>query len=71
MSDQQTQEPIRISVEAAKEHYDKGIVTILDVIDTDAYNQFSYQIKGAVRINPEDIPDEFTRLPRDRSVLAY
>ena len=71
MSDKQTNEPIRVSVEAAKEHYDKGNVTILDVIDTDVYNQFSYQIRGAVRINPEDIPDEFTRLPRDRAVVAY
>lgn len=71
MGEKQNQEPIRISVEASKEHYDKGNVTILDVIDTDAYNQFSYQIKGAVRINPEVIPAEFTRLPKDRAVLAY
>ena len=71
MSDQQTQEPIRMKLEDAKAHYDKENVTVLDVIDTDAYNQFSYQIAGAVRINPEDIPDEYTRLPRDRAVLAY
>ena len=71
MSNKQAQEPIRISVSDAKERYEKGNVSILDVIDTDAYNQFSYQIKGAVRINPEDIPDEFARLPRDRAVLAY
>ena len=71
MSNKQAQEPIRISVEAARERYGKGNVTILDVIDTDSYNHFPYQIKGAVRINPEDIPDEFARLPRDRAVLAY
>lgn len=71
MANQQTPEPIRISIEDAKKRYDKGNVTILDVVDTDAYNQFSYQIKGAMRINPEDVPDEFTRLPRDRAVFAY
>lgn len=71
MGDKQTQETIRISITEAKKRYDKGNVSILDVIDTDAYNQFSYQIKGAVRIKPEDITDEFTRLPRDRSVLGY
>ena len=44
---------------------------MLDVIDTDSYNQFSYQIEGAVRIKPENIRDEFTRLAKDRPVLAY
>ncbi|HEY5572219.1 MAG TPA: rhodanese-like domain-containing protein [Anaerolineales bacterium] len=71
MSDQQTQEPIRISVADAKKRYDEGNVSILDVIDTDSYNQFSYQIEGAVRIKPENIRDEFTRLAKDRPVLAY
>ena len=71
MADKQTQEPVRVKLEDAKGRYDQGNVTLLDVIDTDAYNQFSYQIKGAVRINPEDIPDEFSRLPKDRAVLAY
>ena len=71
MGDQQTREPIRITLEDAKERYDKGSVTVLDVIDTPAYNQFSYQIQGAVRISPENIPDEFIRLPKDRAVLAY
>ena len=71
MSDQQTQEPIRISVADAKKRYDEGNVAMLDVIDTDSYNQFSYQIEGAVRIKPEDIRDEFAHLPKDRAVLAY
>lgn len=71
MNDQQTREPVRISVEDAKERYDVGNVTILDVIDSDVYNKFTYQIKSAVRITPEDIPDEYTRLPRDRAIFAY
>lgn len=71
MGDQQSQEPIRISIADAKKRYDEGNVSMLDVIDTDAYNQFSYQIKGAVRISPEDIRDEYTSLSKDRTVLAY
>jgi rhodanese-related sulfurtransferase len=65
------QEPIRISLEEARDRYEKGNVTVLDVVDTESYSQFSYQIKGAIRINPEDIADEYSRLPQDKSVLTY
>jgi rhodanese-related sulfurtransferase len=71
MGEGQKNGPIRIAVDKAKELYDQGNVTILDVVDTDTYNKFSYKIKGAVRINPEDIADEYTQLPQDRTVLAY
>jgi len=63
--------PLRTSLLDAKERYDQGDVTILDVVDTDSYAQLSYQIKDAVRINPEDIADEYERLPQDKSVLTY
>jgi rhodanese-related sulfurtransferase len=65
------QEPIRISLEEARDRYEKGNVTVLDVVDTESYSQFSYQIKRAIRINPEDIADEYSRLPQDKSVLTY
>jgi rhodanese-related sulfurtransferase len=71
MTDQNTHKPIRISIEDARERYEKGEATVLDVVDTDAYQRFPYKIQGAVRINPEDVPDEFSRLPKDRSVLTY
>jgi rhodanese-related sulfurtransferase len=71
MGNQPTHEPIRISIEDAKQRYDKGNTTVLDVVDAQAYHQFSYQIRDAVRIKPEEVPDEFQSLPQDRSVLTY
>lgn len=71
MSEGQKKGPIRIAADKAKQLYDQGNATILDVVDTDKYNKLSYKIKGAVRINPEDIADEYTQLPQDRTVLAY
>lgn len=63
--------PIRISRQEAKERYDQGGVTILDVVDPGSYEELDYQIKGAVRIDPREIDEAYTRLPKDRSVLAY
>lgn len=71
MSDRARREPVRISLEEAKKRFDRGDVTILDVVDTPNYDEFDYQIKGAVRIRPEDIADQYERLPTDKAVLAY
>lgn len=71
MNDNRKREPIRISVDEAKTRYDESDVTILDVVDPGTYEELAYQIKGAIRIDPRDIPDEFERLPQDRAVLAY
>jgi rhodanese-related sulfurtransferase len=71
MSDKKNQNRIRVSVQETKKRVDEGDVTILDVIDTHSYDQYSYQIENAVRINPEDIEDDFTRLPKDKAVYAY
>lgn len=62
---------IRISPEEAKAQYDEGDVTVLDVVDTHVYERFSYQVKGAVRIDPEEISDAYERLPKDLAVLTY
>ena len=64
-------EPIRVSLEEAKEAYDRGGVTILDAVDTGTYEELSYKIEGAVRIAPEDIREEYESLPRDKAVYAY
>ena len=64
-------EPIRISVEEAKELKDEENATILDVVDPDTYEEVSYRIEDAVRIDPRDIRDEFEQLPKERTVLAY
>ena len=71
MSDGQKNGPIRITLEKAKELYDQEDVTILDVVDTESYAEFSYKIKGAIRIDPENIADEYAQLPKDQHVLAY
>ena len=64
-------EPIRVSLEEAKEAYDEGDVTILDAVDTGTYEELSYKIEGAVRIAPEDIGEEYDSLPKNKAVYAY
>ena len=64
-------EPIRVSLEEAKEAYDEGDVTVLDAVDTGTYEELSYKIEGAVRIAPEDIGEEYDSLPKDKAVYAY
>ena len=71
MSNNKKRKPLRISLEEAKERYDEGDVTILDVVDPSPYEKLSYRIKGAVRIDPRNIADEFDRLPKARTVLTY
>jgi rhodanese-related sulfurtransferase len=71
MSDKNERRPIRISVEEAKGRYDENEATILDVVDPGAYEQLSHQIKGAIRIDPRKISEEYEKLPKDRTVLAY
>jgi hypothetical protein len=41
------------------------------VVDSESYADLSYKISGAVRINPEDIADQYTQLPKEQLVLAY
>lgn len=62
--------PIRISVGEAKEKLDAG-ATPLDVIDSPSYDDFDLQIEGAVRLAPENVGEDFDKLPQDRSVLTY
>lgn len=64
-------EPIRVSLEEAKEAYDDGDITVLDAVDTGTYEELSYKIEGAVRIAPEDIGEEYDSLPKDKAVYAY
>lgn len=66
-----TENPIRISPEEAKQRIDKGDATVLDVVDTHAYDEVPMELPGAVRISPENVPDEFDRLPKSRTMLAY
>lgn len=71
MNKGQNRSPIRIALEKAKQLYNQGNITVLDVVDSESYAELSYKIKGAVRINPEDIADQYTNLPKDQLVLTY
>ena len=71
MWEEHRQGRVRIALEEAKQLYDQGNVTVLDVVDSESFAEITYKIKGAVRINPEDIKDQYNQLPKDRRVLAY
>ena len=71
MGEEHRQGRVRIALEEAKQLYDQGNVTVLDVVDSESFAEITYKIKGAVRINPEDIKDQYNQLPKDRRVLAY
>jgi rhodanese-related sulfurtransferase len=71
MSNDSKREPLRISVDEAKEIYDHEAVTVLDVVDPGTYEKLSYRVEDAVRIDPRDFKEEFERLPQDRTVLSY
>lgn len=71
MSNGQNQRRIRISVDEAKKLYDEREVTVLDVVDTGAFEKIPYKVKAAIRITPEDFKDEYSKIPEDKLVLAY
>jgi rhodanese-related sulfurtransferase len=71
MSEGQNNGPVRIALDKAKDLYDDENVTVLDVVDSETFEKLDYKIKGAERINPEDIKEEYTQLPEDQHVLAY
>ena len=71
MSEGQNNGPVRIELEKAKKLYDEEEVTVLDVVDSETFDELDYKIEGAERINPEDITDEYEQLPEDQPVLAY
>jgi len=71
MSEGQKNGPVRIALDKAKKLYDQEDITVIDVVDTDTFEKLDYKIEGAERINPEDIEDEYQKLPEDQPVLAY
>jgi len=71
MSEGQTNGPIRIALDEAKDLYDEENITVLDVVDSETFEKLDYKIKGAERIEPENIKDKYSQLPDDQHVLAY
>ncbi len=62
---------LRIDPEDAKRMVDSGEAIILDVVAPGSWESMSRAIKGAVRIDPDEIGDRLNELPRDRAILAY
>lgn len=62
---------LRTAVEDAKQRVDAGDAVVLDVVDSETYEQLDSRIAGAVRIDPGRLLEEYERLPRDRAVFAY
>jgi rhodanese-related sulfurtransferase len=71
MSNDRASEPIRISVQEAKERYDEGDVKTLDVVDPGTFEQIDYKIEGAVRIDPRAIDEQYEKLPKEETILSY
>lgn len=64
-------EAIRISAKEAHEMVIEEGATPVDVIDSPSYDDYDYQVEGAVRIAPEDIGDDYQRIPKDHAAVAY
>lgn len=62
---------LRIDSTDAKTRVDAGEAMILDVVAPAAWARLPIAIRGAVRIPPDEIPDRWRELPRDRAIIAY
>lgn len=62
---------IRTGVEDAKQRINAGDGVILDVVDTETYEELDTRIAGAVRIDPGRLAEEYERLSREHAVFAY
>ncbi len=62
---------IRISLEEAKDRYDRDEPLVLDVVQPNSREDYGAQVKGAIHIDPDQIESVYQQLPEDRSILAY
>jgi hypothetical protein len=62
---------LRLSVDEAKSKFDEEKVTFLDLTDRHTYKELDRRVEGAVRIAPEQLADQYERLPKEQAVLAY
>jgi len=62
---------LRISAAEAKRRVDAGEAIVLDVVQPVTWAQMHRTIQGALRIEPNDIPERFAELPRERQIIAY
>lgn len=71
MTDKTDRKPLRMAIDEARAAYDEGDVLILDVVDAGAYPHIAHEIRGARRIDPDDIEEAYRRLPKGRTILTY
>ena len=71
MTSSNGKQPLRISIEEAKERVNNGDPTIVDVDDAGSFDRRCKMIAGARRIAPRDISDRYNQLPKDQAVLTY
>jgi hypothetical protein len=71
MSDGERPDPIRLSVDETRRMVAEKDAAMLDVVDSHSDEQTEVEAKEALRINPMDAPDEYDRIPQERSVLTY
>lgn len=64
-------EPLRISVKDARGWFEEDDTTYLDVVDPETFEKKDYKVKGAVRIDPREIKEEYDQMPEDDHILAY
>lgn len=64
-------ESLRLPLQEAKALYDGEQVTVVDVVDADAYTHWPDEIVGAVRIDPDEIEQAYGRLSPDNPILTY
>lgn len=63
--------PLRISVDEAHQRKAENGAVILDVVGSESYPDVTHEIEGAVRIDPEDVEEDYKKLPEDQEVLTY
>ncbi len=64
-------EDLRISPAEAKARVDAGKAIILDSVAEHHWSEVSRSVKGAIRINPDEIDKHYQELPKDKDIIAY
>lgn len=62
---------LRIDPIEAKKMVDAGEAIVLDVVESNTWEQMDETIKDALRIDPDEVGDRLQELPTDRGIVAY
>lgn len=62
----------RITVQQLKQKMDANEdIVILDVRSNNSYNTSNVKIRGAIRIDPDQIEAKLKELPKDKEIITY